>query len=121
MNHIGYYFGVSKQIEILFLTLFGICYTLFDSSMPALTENLHKVWELEIDDKKISELTQVHLKYVLCGIVLAKSCSVHANFTFYFIMLWPIIFVSIQVIFLTKNLVNLGYIRKNVRCCLFLG
>ncbi|KAF2900667.1 hypothetical protein ILUMI_05519 [Ignelater luminosus] len=92
MQPFGYYLGIPKQTEVLLLTLIGICCTIFDASLLDLNSNLHKVWEIALDPTKVSGNTQIYLKYLLSGIILVRTFSVHLYLAFYIVMLWPAIF-----------------------------
>ncbi|KRT84613.1 hypothetical protein AMK59_1835 [Oryctes borbonicus] len=92
MNTIGYYIGISKQTEVLFLVLAGICCTIFDASLFNLHTNLYKVWNMPMDPTKFTDTAQLYVKYILSSIVLVRTFTVHLYLAFYIVMLWPAIF-----------------------------
>lgn len=104
MNHIGYYFGIPLQFEVIVCIVFGICFSIFDASLLDLNSNLQKVWSVVLDDDKFSERSQLIIRYMLSGILLVRSFSVHLYLAFYIVMLWPVIFVSIYL-FIYKNFI----------------
>lgn len=94
MHRIGYYLGVSKHAEVIFLVVIGITCTIFDSSIFNLKSNLEQVWNLTMDERIFSEEVQKYLKYTLTGIISVKTFTVHIYLAFYVVLLWPAIFVS---------------------------
>lgn len=94
MTHVGYYFGIPLQVEVIVCIVFGICFSIFDASLLDLNTNLQKVWAIALDEDKFSDRTELTIKYLLSGIQLVRSFSVHVYLAFYIVMLWPVIFVS---------------------------
>ncbi|XP_018320360.1 uncharacterized protein LOC108733616 [Agrilus planipennis] len=92
MNTIGHLFGLTKATEVLIVTLVGICCTIFDASILDLNTNLGKVWSVSLDPDKFSQNSQMFIKYLLSGIVLVRTFSVHLYLAFYIVMLWPAVF-----------------------------
>ncbi|KAI4455816.1 adenosine deaminase [Holotrichia oblita] len=102
MRTLGYYIGISKQTEVLFLVLAGICCTIFDASLFNLHTNLYKVWNMPMDPTKFTDTAQLYVKYILSSIVLVRTFTVHLYLAFYIVMLWPAIFVSSPKLILTN-------------------
>lgn len=94
MKNIGYYFGVPLQSEVILLILCGICSCIFDASLLDLNSNLRQIWTVSLDETKFTGKAESVLKYMLSGIVLVQTFSVHIHLAFYIVMLWPAVFVS---------------------------
>ena len=94
MRTLGEILGLTKQNEVLILTLIGICCTVFDASIFTLHSNLHKVWITRMDPTRFTYTVQIYFKYILSSIVIVRTFTVHLYLAFYIVMLWPAIFVS---------------------------
>ncbi|XP_022905060.1 uncharacterized protein [Onthophagus taurus] len=92
MKTLGEFLGMSKQNEMLLLTLLGICFTIFDPAVLNLHANLQKVWSVHMDPTKFTLTVQLYVKYIISSIVLVKTFTVHIYLAFYIVMLWPAVF-----------------------------
>lgn len=83
------------QLEVLIWVVSGICFAIFDSSLLKLNSNLTEIWSVVLDQNYFGDLTQLAIRYLLSGIVVVRTFSVHLYCMFYILILWPAIFVSI--------------------------
>lgn len=96
MIRLGYVFGISLQTELLILSFFGIVYTILDASLLEFNSNLNKVWNLRMDPARFSEGTEESMKYIMVTIIMVRTFTIHLYLGSYIMMLYPLIFVSIQ-------------------------
>lgn len=91
---IGHYFGISLQLEILFLTACGIFTTMFDESLSDLSTNLQEIWRTDFPKDDFSAFQTHIMKFLISGVVVVRSFTLHLYLAFYLVMIWPAIFVS---------------------------
>lgn len=95
MTNIGHYLGVSLKNEIILLTICGMLCAMFDESLMDLNTNLREIWSVEFSPTHFTPLAQRILKFIITGIVVIRSFTVHLYLAFYVVMIWPAVFVRI--------------------------
>ncbi|XP_044733380.1 uncharacterized protein LOC123295984 [Chrysoperla carnea] len=92
MTNIGHYLGVSLKNEIILLTICGMLCAMFDESLMDLNSNLREIWSVEFSPTHFTPLAQRTLKFIITGIVVIRSFTVHLYLAFYVVMIWPAVF-----------------------------
>lgn len=82
--------GLPNQCEILIINIIGIISQTDELLTLQLQSDLDKVWNIKLNYLGNLEST---VQYLVAGVVLARTFTLHAFLGFYLIMLWPSIFV----------------------------
>lgn len=84
--------GLPNQSEILIINIIGIISQTVELLTLQLQSDLDKVWNIKLNYLGNLEST---VQYLVAGVVLARTFTLHAFLGFYLIMLWPSIFVRV--------------------------